>query len=100
MTVNRSTTRYLKLMLLTLAEQEELGIVRRLVIVDNGSRDGGAGFLGSLAAAVPRFELVTNRWFLNHARGMRSGVRTLAHAERNEASTATAPTSCSSATPT
>src|SRR5256885_807176 len=83
-TVNRSTTRYLKLMLLTLAEQEELGILRRIVIVDNGSRDGGTAFLASLAVAVPQVELVEHHWFLNHARGMRSGIRALEGIERRE----------------
>ena len=43
-TVNRSTTRYLKLMLLTLAEQQEFGLVRRIVIVDNASRDRAGSF--------------------------------------------------------
>ena len=60
-TVNRCTTRYLKLMLLTLAEQEKLGIVHRIVIVDNGYRDGGLGFLAALDAAVPHVEVVRNR---------------------------------------
>jgi hypothetical protein len=77
LTVNRSTTRYLKLMLLTLCEQIHLGLVERLVITDNHSRDGGASFLRSLAAAVERVELVENRTFLNHARGIRRGLRQL-----------------------
>jgi hypothetical protein len=83
-TVNRSTTRYLKLMLLTLAEQDELSIVRRVIVVDNGSRDGGDEFMNALAATVPRVEVVRNRWFLNHARGMRAGMSTLDRAERDE----------------
>jgi hypothetical protein len=77
LTVNRSTTRYLKLMLLTLCEQIHLGLVERLIITDNHSRDGGASFLRSLAAAVERVELVENRTFLNHARGIRRGLRRL-----------------------
>src|SRR5262249_58076320 len=39
LTVNFSTTRYLKLMFLTLTEQEALSRVRRVVVVDNRSRD-------------------------------------------------------------
>ena len=97
-TVNRSTTRYLKLMLLTLADQDELGIVRRVVVVDNGSRDGGAEFLGSLAAAVPSIELVQNRWFLNHARGMRSGLSDVGARRARRTEHATRRTSCCSAT--
>lgn len=40
-TVNFSTIRYLKRLLLTLYEQEHLGVLHRLV-VDDGDRDGGA----------------------------------------------------------
>jgi len=79
--VNRSTTRYLKLMLLTLAEQEQLGVVRRLVIVDHDSRDGGARFARSLAEVSPEVSWTQNRWFLNHARGIRSGLSELERAE-------------------
>jgi hypothetical protein len=38
--VNYSTTRYLKLMLLTLAEQSSLQLLKRIILVDNCSRDG------------------------------------------------------------
>jgi len=76
-TVNRDTTHYLQLMLATLAEQEHLELVERLVIVDNGSRDGGAPFLRDLAARAPRVELVENRRRRNHARGIRSGLARL-----------------------
>jgi hypothetical protein len=76
-TVNRDTTHFLQLMLVTLAEQEHLELVERLVIVDNGSRDGGAPFLRDLAARVPRVELVENRHRRNHARGIRSGLSRL-----------------------
>ena len=48
-TVNYSTTRYLKLMLLTLAEQSSLKLLKRIILVDNGSRDGGSSFLRELA---------------------------------------------------
>ncbi len=76
-TVNFSTTRYLKLMLATLAEQSALGLLTRIVIVDNGSRDGGVGFLRELAARVDRVDLVERRRFLSHAHGMRAGVAAL-----------------------
>ena len=73
-TVNFSTTRYLKLMLLTLCEQRDLHLVHRIVIVDNDSRDGGKPFLRRLAACVQRLHLVENRFFPTHARGLRKGV--------------------------
>jgi hypothetical protein len=85
-TVNRSTTRYLKLMLLTLAEQEELSILQRIVIVDNRSRDGADAFLDPLARAVPTVQLVRIRHFLNHARGIRAGLVALERAERGHPS--------------
>jgi len=77
LTVNFSTTRYLKLLLLTLGAQHELGLVHRIVIADNDSRDGGQDFLRALAARVERVELVQHRRFLNHARGMRGALRAL-----------------------
>lgn len=76
-TVNASTTRYLKLMLCTLVEQHDLDRVARVVVVDNGSRDGGREFLRAMAACVPRVDLVEHRCFVNHARGLRAGVRSL-----------------------
>jgi hypothetical protein len=81
-TVNYSTTRYLKLMLCTLSEQTELWFLQRILIVDNGSRDGGAPFLQALAARAPRVHLVERRHFLNHAAGMRAGIRALDRVER------------------
>ena len=77
LTVNFSTTRYLKLLLLTLGEQHDLGLVHRIVIADNDSRDGGQAFLRALAARVDRVEVVEHRRFLNHARGMRGALRAL-----------------------
>jgi glycosyltransferase involved in cell wall biosynthesis len=74
-TVNFSTTRFLKLMLCTLADQSELWFVQRLIVVDNDSRDGGVQFLRELDARVPRFHLVERRHFLSHAAGMRAGIR-------------------------
>jgi glycosyltransferase involved in cell wall biosynthesis len=76
-TVNYSTTHWLKLLLLTLSEQEDLDRVFDIVIVDNGSRDGGRSLLRKLAACVPRIVLVENDRFLSHARGMRLGIRAL-----------------------
>jgi hypothetical protein len=76
-TVNFSTTRYLKLMLLTLTEQAHLGLLHRIVVVDNGSRDGGPAFLDSLAERVERLHVVHRRHWLGHGPGMRAGVRAL-----------------------
>lgn len=81
LTVNRSTTRYLKLMLLTLCQQNRLDLVRRIVICDNHSRDGGAPFVRRLGARVAQIEVVENRHFLNHARGMRRCIATLTRSE-------------------
>ena len=82
LTVNFSTTRYLKLMLLTLSEQEELDLLNRVVVADNRSRDGGRPLLRRLSEPVDRLHLVENRMFLNHARGMR---RALGELDRVEA---------------
>ena len=84
-TVNYSTTRYLKVMLLTLAEQSSLQLLKRIIIVDNCSRDGGSSFLRELAEQVNIISVVHNRWFLNHARGMRRGLRLLDLVEADEA---------------
>ena len=84
LTVNFSTTHYLKLLLLTLGEQRGLGLVHRIVIADNDSRDGGPAFLRALSARVPRVELVEHRRFLNHARGMRGALRGLDRVEARE----------------
>jgi glycosyltransferase involved in cell wall biosynthesis len=81
--VNFSTTHHLKLMLATLAEND-LASVRRLIVVDNGSRDGGRPFLRRLASAVPRLELVEHRRRLNHARGMRAAVRALDRVDEDD----------------
>jgi hypothetical protein len=81
-TVNFSTTRYLKLMLCTLGEQSQLSLLEHLVIVDNHSRDGGLPFLHALSERVPRIHLAERRHLLNHAAGMRSGMRCLERVER------------------
>ena len=89
-TVNFSTTRYLKLMLCTLGEQGELWFLQRIVIVDNRSRDGGLPFLRALDARVPRVHLVERRHNLTHASGMRAGARALDRHERGLADVARA----------
>lgn len=83
-TVNFSTTHYLKLLLLTLTEQEHLGLLHRIVVVDNGSRDGGAELLDRLAARIPRFHVVHRRHWLGHGPGMRAGVRALDRIDRDD----------------
>src|SRR5829696_4730050 len=80
-TVNFGTTRFLKLLLATLAEQSDIELVRRIVIVDNGSDEDDVAFLRQLAARAPRVELVERRHLLDHARGLRAGVRRLKRVE-------------------
>ncbi len=84
-TVNFSTTRYLKLLLLTLSEQEHLGLLHRIVVVDNGSRDGGAELLDRLADRIPRLHVVHRHRWLGHGPGMRAGVRALDRIDRDDA---------------
>jgi hypothetical protein len=74
-TVNFSTTHYLKLMLTTLGDQHALELLSQVVIVDNGSRDGGVDFLRRLAVEVDRVTLIERRHFPTHAHGMRAGAR-------------------------
>ena len=81
--VNFSTTRFLKLLLLTLAEQSALGLVHRIVIVDNGSVDGGVPFLRQLAGRSPRVGLVERHRLLDHAHGIRAGVSHLRAVEHD-----------------
>jgi len=81
LTVNFATTRYLKLMLLTLSEQRSLDRIEWIVVVDNLVGAVREPFLPLLAERVERLHLVENRWFANHARGMRAGIRTLADVE-------------------
>jgi hypothetical protein len=73
-TVNFSTTDYLKLMLLTLCEQENLASLRNIVIVDNHSKDGGEDFLNKLASQNDNVHLVRNTFNCTHARGLRKGI--------------------------
>lgn len=76
-TVNYSTTRWLKLMLLTLSGQRALERVTDLVVVDNDSRDGAQALRAALQGQLPGLRWVQNRRFLSHARGMRLGLRAL-----------------------
>ena len=80
-TVNFSTTRWLTLMLLTLSEQDGLGLLHDLVVVDNGSRDGGRPLLRDLAERVPKLQLVERERWLHHGPAMRAGVRALDRAD-------------------
>lgn len=80
-TVNFSTTRYLKLLLLTLSEQDHLGLLHRITIVDNASLDGGAELVDRLALRVPRLQAVHRRHWLGHGPGLRAGLRDLDAAE-------------------
>ena len=81
-TVAFATTRYLKLMLLTLSEQRRLDRVQHIVIVDNCARASREGFLRALAERINQVHLVENRWFAYHARGVRAGIRALDDIER------------------
>lgn len=83
-TINFSTTHHLKLLPLTLSEQEHLGLLHRIVVVDNGSRDGGAELLERLADRILRLHVVHRRRWLGHGPGMRAGVRALDRVERDE----------------
>lgn len=74
LTVNFSTTHFLKLMLLTLCQQNNRQKITRIVIVDNDSKDGGLDFLRNLSKSIFRIELVENRWIRTHARGLRKGI--------------------------
>jgi len=84
LTVNFSTTRYLKLMLLTLAEQNDLDLLKRIVICDNGSRDGAEPFLTELETQVDRVTVTRHARPASHARGMRAALRALREAEEGE----------------
>ena len=77
-------------MLLTLTEQSSLQLLKRIILVDNCSRDGGSSFLRELAERINLISVVHNRWFLNHARGMRRGLRLLDMVEADAAATTSA----------
>lgn len=84
LTVNYNTTEALKLMLLTLSQQSAAKRLARVVLVDQCSRDDPEGFLPRLAATCPRILLITRRWRLHHAPGMRAGQRALARSEQDQ----------------
>ncbi len=90
LTVNFHSTRYLKMMLLSLCEQNDLQRLERLVIVDNGSQDGGLPFLQALAERCEKVLLVENRRWNNHARGMRLGLAALDEYDGEKADSACA----------
>jgi hypothetical protein len=81
-TVNFNTTRWLKLMLMTLLEQQALDRLKRIIIVDNDSRDDSGRFLVSLSRRVENIELVENDFFTSHARGLRLGLARLESLEK------------------
>ena len=84
LTVNFSTTRYLKLMLLTLTEQQDLDLVSRVVIRDNGSMDHPEPFLTQLEAKTGGKVVVTSSTKPgSHALGMRRALSALRKAERH-----------------
>lgn len=85
LTVNFSTTRYLKLMLSTLAEQDDLDLLHRIVICDNASRDNPEPLLSALESGIDRVTVIRNPRPYSHARGMRSALRALREAEQYDA---------------
>lgn len=82
-TVNFSTTYYLKLMLLTLSEQYQLNKISRIVITDNDSRDGGPGFLNRLQQEISCIHFTSNHFVRTHARGLRKGIALLNQLEKH-----------------
>ena len=81
-TVNFGTMRFIKLLLLTLAEQSAVGLVHRIVIVDNGSAEEEVLFLRRLTRRLVQVDVVERHHLLDHARGLRAGVRRLQVLER------------------
>ena len=75
--VNYNGAKHLPNCLNALAKQTVPRHRFEVIIVDNHSQDGGARFLRRLADRVELISLVENRLFLNHARGMRSGLTRL-----------------------
>lgn len=69
--MNFSTTRYLKLMLQTLAEQNDFDLLTRLVICNNGSRGGAEPFLTDLETQVNRVTVKRHARPASHARHAR-----------------------------
>jgi len=83
-TVNFSTTYYLKLMLLTLCNQKALDKISKIIIVDNGSKDGGVLFLKRLIKTIEKVNLIENKFIRTHARGLRVGIDYLQQCEQND----------------
>jgi glycosyltransferase involved in cell wall biosynthesis len=82
--VNFNTLDYLKLLLITLSESlnECRRLIKKIVIVDNASRDGSKDFL-SLFESVQGISIVNNSKGLNHAHGLRMGIRHIDTTEKD-----------------
>ena len=83
LTVNYSTTPYLKLMLRTLVEQKDLDLLTRVVVCDNNSQDGEKEFLRELVGNSRRVEIIERRLWTDHAPGMRGALRELDRSEND-----------------
>lgn len=83
-TVNFNTLHYLKLFLLTLTDSmvTDPGLLRRIVIVDNASKDGSRNFLHKLEP-VRRISIITNAAGQNHAKGLRTGIKYIDKMEKS-----------------
>jgi len=82
LTVNYSTTYYLKLMLLTLSKQNNLDKLKQIIVVDNNSKDGSSQFLQQLNIRSKAIHVISNKWFCHHARGLRLGINALDQIEK------------------
>ena len=82
-TVNFSTSAYLRLLLASLSDVDHLDRLVRLIVVDNGSKDDAESLLTVLEGSNLPVSIVRNRVWLSHARGMRKGLAALARAERD-----------------
>jgi hypothetical protein len=82
--VNFHTTDYLRLMLLSLCRQAHLDLLRQVIIVDNGSAPGDAGFFEALETSDSRITVVRNRKHRSHAGGMRRGLAVLDRLDREQ----------------
>ena len=83
-TVNYSTCYYLKLMLITLCQQDNLDKLNRILIVDNNSKDGSLPFLQNLEKKIGKVHVLQNTFFCHHARGLRLGIKALSTIEKHE----------------
>jgi|GEM_PF-2103018 glycosyltransferase involved in cell wall biosynthesis len=82
--VNFNTVHYLKLLLITLSESlyEYRRLIKQIVIVDNASRDGSKDFLNQFES-VQGISIVNNGKGLNHANGLRIGIRHIDETEKD-----------------